>query len=63
MRYQDTSGYTTDLVFWVKDYTHGDVLVYSNDLGNPGTSVITDNYTVIVPLGQEYLWGYTKTTV
>ena len=63
MNYQDTSGYTTDLVFWVKDYTHGDVLVYSHDLGNPGTSMITDNYTVIVPLGQEYLWGYTKTTV
>ena len=63
MGYQDTSGYTTDLVFWVKDYTHGDVLVYSHDLGNPGTSMITDNYTVIVPLGQEYLWGYTKTTV
>ncbi|MDD3019779.1 MAG: PKD domain-containing protein, partial [Alphaproteobacteria bacterium] len=63
MKYQDTSGYTTGLVFWVKDYTHGNVLVYSHDLGNPGTSLITDNYTVIVPLGQEYIWGYTKTTV
>ena len=63
MIYQDTAGYTTNVRFQVIDYSAGSVLVYDNDLGNPGTGIITDNYTVLVPLGQEYIWRYNATKV
>lgn len=63
MIYQDTSGYTTDLVFNVRDYTNGNTLVYTYDYGNPGTSQIIANYTVIIPKGQEYTWQYNATKV
>jgi hypothetical protein len=61
MIYHDSQGYTTNLKFQVYDYTHGNILVYNHDLGNPGTSIITDNYTVVVPMGQEYIWQYNAT--
>jgi PKD repeat protein len=63
MIYHDTSGYTTNVVFNVRDWTGGNVVVYTKDLGNPGTSIVTDNYTVAVPLGQEYIWEYNATKV
>lgn len=63
MIYYDAQGYTTNLKFQVYDYTHGNILVYNHDLGNPGTSIITDNYTVVVPMGQEYIWQYNATKV
>jgi len=61
MIYQDTAGYTTNLRFQVIDYTAGSVLVYDHDLGNPGTGIVIDNYTVVVPMGQEYIWRYNAT--
>lgn len=61
--YHDTSGYTTDVVFNVRDWTGGNNVVYTKDLGNPGTSIVTDNYTVAIPLGQEYIWEYNATKV
>jgi len=63
MIYQDTAGYTTNVRFQVIDYTAGSVLVYDHDLGNPGTGIITDNFTVLVPIGQEYIWQYNATKV
>lgn len=63
MIYQDSLGYTTFLQFNVKDYTHGNTLVYTKNWTNPGTSVIIENYTAYVPQGQEYVWQYNATKV
>jgi PKD repeat protein len=63
MIYQDASGNTQNLKFQVYDYTAGNLLVYNHDLGNPGTAIVTDNYTVVLPLGQEYRWGYNSTKI
>ena len=63
MIYHDAGGYTTNVRFQVIDYSAGSVLVYDNDLGNPGTGIITDNFTVLVPQGQEYIWRYNATKV
>jgi len=61
--YHDTSGYTTNVVFNVRDWSAGNALVYSKNLGNPGTGIVTDNYTVAIPLGKEYIWEYNATKV
>lgn len=63
MIYEDQSGYTTNLVFNVYDYSAGRTLVYTKDWGNPGTSQVVDNYSVYVPLGKEYQWQYNATKV
>jgi PKD repeat protein len=63
MIYYDASGQTSDVVFTIKDYTHGNAVVYTHDLGNPGASIVTDNYTTYIPLGQEYIWSYNATKV
>ena len=63
MIYQDSQGYTTNLVFNVYDYSAGRTLVYTKDWGNPGTAQVVDNYTVMVPLGKEYQWQYNATKV
>jgi PKD repeat protein len=55
--YQDTSGLTTDVLFYVR-YRNGTVLYYQ-DLGNPGTGIVSANYTVSnLPMGMELLWSY-----
>jgi hypothetical protein len=60
LKYQDTCGLTTDVIFFVK--TRSDKkTVYSKDLGNPGTSLVTDSYTVPNIRGQEYIWNYDAT--
>lgn len=61
--FQDSSGNTINLRFQVYDYSAGNVLVYDHDLGNPGTGIVTDNYTVYLPLGAEYRWGYNSTKI
>ena len=63
MIYQDTDGYTTNLRFQVFDYSAGNTLLYDHDLGNPGTGVVVDNYTVYAPRGKEYRWFYNATKV
>jgi hypothetical protein len=63
MIYRDASGRTTNLKFQVYDYSNGNIIVYNHDLGNPGTATITDNYTVYLPLGKEYRWGYNATKI
>lgn len=63
MIYQDPQGYTTFLQFNVKDYTHGNTLVYTKNWTDLGTSIIVDNYTAYIPLGQEYNWQYNATKV
>jgi hypothetical protein len=59
--FQDSSGNTINLKFQVYDYTHGNVLIYNHDLGAPGVGIVVDNYTVYLPLGQEFRWGYNAT--
>jgi uncharacterized GH25 family protein len=63
MIYYDASGYTTNLKFKVIDYTGGGTTVLDRNWGNPGTATVVDNYTVYVPMGQEYIWKYNATKV
>jgi PKD repeat protein len=58
--YHDSSGLTTDVVFTVK-WRNG-TSIYTHDLGNPGTGVLADNYTIINPgIGKEVIWMYNAT--
>jgi hypothetical protein len=59
LRYQDTCGQTTDVIFFVK--TGNGQTIYSKDLGNPGTSLVTASYTMPNIRGQEYIWNYNAT--
>jgi hypothetical protein len=59
LRFQDTCGLTTNVIFFVK--TGNGKTIYSKDLGNPGTSLVTDSYTVPNIRGQEYIWNYNAT--
>jgi hypothetical protein len=52
--YQDISGTTTDLRFSVFN-TNTNTMVYTKDLGNPGTSLVTVSYKVPNVRGQEYI--------
>lgn len=60
LRYQDTTACTSGLVFNVS-YRNG-TAIYNEDLGNPGTSFVITNHTMISPgLGYEVLWRYNAT--
>lgn len=60
MIYHDTTGMTTNVVFMVK-FRNGTTL-YSQNLGNPGTTLVAANYTVINPgIGQELIWMFNAT--
>lgn len=60
MIYRDTTGMTTNVVFMVK-FRNGTTL-YSQNLGNPGTTLVAANYTVINPgIGQELIWMFNAT--
>jgi PKD repeat protein len=55
--YRDTSGLTDKVLFIVK-YRNGTVL-YNVDLGNPGTGIVSANYTINnIGIGTEILWSY-----
>ena len=56
--YQDTSGSTTSLKFYVTA-VHNRTVVYSADLGNPGTAVRYANFTLRNERGYQYIWNYT----
>jgi PKD repeat protein len=59
--FQDTSGLTTNLKYFVKDTTTN-TLLYSYDYGNPGTHLISDyNETVLNVRGETFL-AYVNTT-
>jgi hypothetical protein len=60
LNYQDTCGLTTDVTFFVKTRNDGKI-IYSKNLGNPGTSLVTASYTVPNIRGQVYTWNYTAT--
>ena len=61
MIFHDPDGKADNLVFTVYDHTGGDAVVYQKDWGDPNTNIIIDNYTVYVPLGQEFIWEYNAT--
>jgi hypothetical protein len=58
--YHDTSGYTTNVVWDVTCWSNM-TQMYSKNLGNPGTSIIIDNYTVPNVRGQEWRFKYNAT--
>ncbi|MDD2246322.1 MAG: PKD domain-containing protein [Proteiniphilum sp.] len=62
LRYQDTSGYTTDVMFIIKSGKNM-TNVYSVDLGNPGTSVVYANKTYPNVRGDIYYLYYNATRV
>jgi PKD repeat protein len=58
--YHDSSGLTTNVLFLVK-WRNG-TSIYTHDLGNPGTGVVADNYTIVNPgIGKEVIWMYNAT--
>ena len=57
LNYQDTCGLTSDVIFYVKARNNIKP-IYSKDLGNPGTSLVTASYTVKGVMGQEYIGSY-----
>jgi len=58
--YHDTTGRTSDVWFYVK-WRNG-TIIHSYDMGNPGTSAISYNYTIINPgIGTEVIWMYNAT--
>lgn len=60
LRYQDTSGYTTNVLFLVKSAGNNTV-IYQEDLGNPGTGVVYANHTHRNIRGDGYYWYYNAT--
>jgi hypothetical protein len=55
--YEDLSGLTTGL--WFKVWARNGTYFLEKDEGNPGTSMIADNFTICYqPMGTEILWGY-----
>lgn len=56
--YQDTSGRTTNLKFYVTA-VHNRTVVYSVNLGDPGTAVRYANFTLRNERGYQYIWNYT----
>ena len=61
MIFFDPEGKADNVIFTVYDHTGGDTIVYQKDWGDPNTNIIIDNYTVYLPLGQEYIWQYNAT--
>jgi PKD repeat protein len=57
LRYQDISGYTTDVLFIVKAAGNMTIM-YQQDLGNPGTGVVLANWTHLNQRGQGYYFYY-----
>ena len=57
LQYQDTSGTTSSLKFYVA-FDNGTV-AYTQNLGNPGTSAVLANYTTKNIRGLRYIWNYT----
>ena len=58
LTYLDTSGRTTDVKFYVTFRNNGTV-AYSQDLGNPGASLVTASYTTKNVRGITYRYNYT----
>jgi len=58
LQYQDTSGTTSSLKFYVY-FDNNKTVVYSSDLGNPGTNLVLANYTARNIRGIRYIWNYT----
>ena len=55
--YEDLSGLTTGL--WFKVWARNGTYFLNTDEGNPGTSMVVDNFTICYqPMGTEILWGY-----
>ena len=58
--YQDTSGQTTNVRFQVK--ARNGTVFLDQDLGNPGTGIVSSNYTILNQgIGQEVIWMYNAT--
>jgi PKD repeat protein len=62
LRYQDTSGKTSNVRFIVKAAANMTVIVDEN-LGNPGTGIVFGNRTYPNILGDSYFWYYNATKV
>lgn len=60
LRYQDLSGSTSNLKFYVMT-TGNRTIIYTQDLGNPGTSVVYANHTHKNIRGIGYYWYYNAT--
>ena len=58
--YHDTSGRTSNVMFYVK-WRNG-TIIHQYDMGDPGTSAVSYNYTIINPgIGTEVIWMYNAT--
>lgn len=58
--YHDTTGRTSNVMFYVK-WRNG-TIIHQYDMGNPGTSAVSYNYTIINPgIGTEVIWMYNAT--
>lgn len=58
LNFTDTSGTTTSLKFYVK-FANNQSVVYTSDLGNPGTATVYANYTMKNIRGTRMIWNYT----
>jgi hypothetical protein len=60
--YQDLSGKTTNVDYYVI-YLSNKTLIYHRDMGNPGTSAVTDNSVTLPNIRGVTYWAYfNKTT-
>jgi PKD repeat protein len=57
LSYYDTSGRTTSVKFYVS-FRNNNTVIYSQDLGNPGTSLVLANYTARNQRGITYRYNY-----
>ncbi len=60
LRYQDLSGSTSNVKFYVVAAINR-TIIFTEDLGNPGTSIIYANYTHKNIRGDGYYWYYNAT--
>jgi hypothetical protein len=60
LRYQDTSGSTSDVIFYVVS-ANNMTTIYSVDLGNPGVNAVYANHTHKNTRGNGYYYYYNAT--
>ena len=60
VNYTDISGKTSNVYWYIKCQNNGTV-VYSKDLGNPGTSKVWDYRDIVNQRGYTWVWNYTAT--
>jgi hypothetical protein len=60
VNYTDTSGKTSNVKWYVKTGNNNTV-IYTKDLGNPGTGTVTDYQDYKNIRGGQFTWNYTAT--